>query len=170
MDFAVPSAVPLVRIKLDSTNKILSYVYICLLPSEVSLQLKILPKNIYKNKCREDEIDTIFNSPCLITKNISMRACLFTFHHITIFTFATMWCFTRFGAICSEKYPWRSVAFHKVIGWNFTKSNTPPWVFFTFLKLYKGSKSCNASQMLLFLCYISSLQRILDSYKPRLSV
>ena len=43
--------------------------YICLLPSEVSLQLKILPKNIYKNKCREDEIDTAFNSPCLFTSN-----------------------------------------------------------------------------------------------------
>ena len=28
-----------------------------------------------------------------------------------------------------EKHPWRSV--------NFSKVNTPPWVFFTFLKLYK---------------------------------
>ena len=28
-----------------------------------------------------------------------------------------------------EKHPWRSVTF--------TKSSTPPWVFFTFLKLYK---------------------------------
>ena len=27
-----------------------------------------------------------------------------------------------------EKHPWRIVTF---------KSNTPPWVFFTFLKLYK---------------------------------
>ena len=30
-----------------------------------------------------------------------------------------------------EKHPWRSVNF------NFTKINTPPWVFFTFFKLYK---------------------------------
>ena len=30
---------------------------------------KILPKNMYKNKCREDEIDTVFNSPCLFTLN-----------------------------------------------------------------------------------------------------
>ena len=45
------------------------YVHECLLLSEVSLQLKILPKNIYKNKCREDEIDTIFNSPSLFTSN-----------------------------------------------------------------------------------------------------
>ena len=29
----------------------------------------------------------------------------------------------------------------------FTKSNTPPWVFFTFLKLYNDTKSRNASQM-----------------------
>ena len=62
---------------------------------------KNIPKNIYKNQCREDEINIIFNSPCLftsnaliqfkklmqehfmqqffITKNISMRACLFLF-------------------------------------------------------------------------------------------
>ena len=33
-----------------------------------------------------------------------------------------------------EKHPWRSVTFSKVTG---TKSNTPPWVFFTLLKLYK---------------------------------
>ena len=34
----------------------------------------------------------------------------------------------------SEKQPWRSVTFSKVVG--FTKSNTP-WVFFTFFKLYE---------------------------------
>ena len=32
-----------------------------------------------------------------------------------------------------EKYPRRSVTFSKVVG----QSNTPPWVFFTFFKLYK---------------------------------
>ena len=32
-----------------------------------------------------------------------------------------------------EKHPWRSVNFSN----NFTKINTPPWVFFTFLKLYR---------------------------------
>ena len=30
-----------------------------------------------------------------------------------------------------EKHPWRNVTFS-----NFTKSNTPPLVFFTFFKLY----------------------------------
>ena len=43
--------------------------YMCLFPSEVSFQLKNLPKKIYKNKCREDEIDNIFNSLCLFTSN-----------------------------------------------------------------------------------------------------
>ena len=32
-----------------------------------------------------------------------------------------------------EKHPWRSVTFSKVA----VKSNTPPWVFFTFFRLYK---------------------------------
>ena len=34
-----------------------------------------------------------------------------------------------------KKHPWRSVTLSKVAG--FTKSNTPPWVFFTFFILYK---------------------------------
>ena len=49
-----------------------------------------------------------------------------------------------------EKHPRRSVNFRKAC--NFTKINTPPWVFFTFFKLYKwyrtnGTKSRNASQI-----------------------
>ena len=38
-----------------------------------------------------------------------------------------------------EKHPWRSINFSKVAGFacNFTNINTPPWVFFTFFKLYK---------------------------------
>ena len=37
-----------------------------------------------------------------------------------------------------EKYLRRRVTFSKVtsLSWNFTKSNTPPWVFFTFFKWY----------------------------------
>ena len=38
-----------------------------------------------------------------------------------------------------EKHPWRSATSIKVAG-NFTKSNTPPWVFFTFFKLYKWNQ------------------------------
>ena len=47
----------------------------------------------------------------------------------------------------SKKHPWRSVTLVKLqtfslqlcglLACNFTKSNTPPWVFFTFFKLYK---------------------------------
>ena len=55
-----------------------------------------------------------------------------------------MWFFARFGTICTikkhEKHPWRSVIFIKLQAkacCNFTKSNTPPWVFFTAFKLYK---------------------------------
>ena len=42
-----------------------------------------------------------------------------------------------------EKHPWRNVTFGGMLllgtlkACNFTKSNTPPWVFFTFFKLYK---------------------------------
>ena len=38
-----------------------------------------------------------------------------------------------------EKQPWRSVTLVKlqVKASNFTKSSSPSWVFFTFLKLYK---------------------------------
>ena len=35
-----------------------------------------------------------------------------------------------------EKHTWRSATFSKVAG-NVTKSNTPPWVLFTFFKLYE---------------------------------
>ena len=44
-------------------KQIANYVYVHLLPSEVSLQLKNFQTNIYKNKACEGEIDTIFNSP-----------------------------------------------------------------------------------------------------------
>ena len=40
-----------------------------------------------------------------------------------------------------EKHPWRCFTFSKVKlqakARSFTKSSTPPWVFFTFFKLYK---------------------------------
>ena len=35
-----------------------------------------------------------------------------------------------------EKHSWRNVTFNKVAGL-LTKSNTPPWMLFTFLELYK---------------------------------
>ena len=92
---------------------------ICLLPSEISLQLKIIPRNIYKNKCREDEIDTIFNRPCLFASNALIQfkspmlvyeeyinACVSIYIlHITIFTFST--CTPRLISIikCHHRHP-----------------------------------------------------------------
>ena len=46
-----------------------------------------------------------------------------------------------------EKHPRRSVNFSKVEGCNFTKINTPPWVFFAFFKLHKCYQTSNASQI-----------------------
>ena len=49
-----------------------------------------------------------------------------------------------------EKHPWRNVTFNKVAGFlasNFTRSNTPPWEFFTFLNGANGTKSCNISHL-----------------------
>ena len=92
---------------------------ICLLPSEISLQLKIIPRNIYKNKCREDEIDTLFNRPCLFASNALIQfkspmlvyeeyinACVSIYIlHITIFTFST--CTPRLISIikCHHRHP-----------------------------------------------------------------
>ena len=42
-----------------------------------------------------------------------------------------LWCVARFGIICTI---W---SLRKAQFCNFTKSNTPPWVFSTFFKLYK---------------------------------
>ena len=36
-----------------------------------------------------------------------------------------------------EKHSWRSVQIRRLKACNLTKSNTSPWVFFTFFKLYK---------------------------------
>ena len=47
-----------------------------------------------------------------------------------------------------EKHPWRSVTFSK--SYNVTKSNTPPRVFFTFLKLYKWYQIANFVLFFLF--------------------
>ena len=85
-------------------------------PLEVSLQLKILPKNIYINNFREEEIDTIFNSPCLFTSNalIQFKQPMLVYKeyfnagvsiyisHITIFTFVTC---TQSIIKCHHRHP-----------------------------------------------------------------
>ena len=71
-------------------KQILDYIYVCIFPSEVSLQLKTLPKNIYKNKCRGGEMNTIFNSQCLFPLNAliqfkqSMLFCFECFNTVQI--------------------------------------------------------------------------------------
>ena len=53
------------------------------------------------------------------------------------------WCFAQLVPFLQfkkrEKLPWRSVIFSKVANRSrhFTKSNAPPWIFFTFFKLCK---------------------------------
>ena len=59
------------------------------LPSEVSLQLKNL-KNIFKNKCREGEINTIFKYPMLVYEEYFNAGVSIYISHMTIFTFATV--------------------------------------------------------------------------------
>ena len=52
-----------------------------------------------------------------------------------------------------EKHSWRSVTFSKVAGlaYNFTKSSTLPWVFFTFFKLYKWYQTRKTSRIYVIL-------------------
>ena len=81
-----------------------------------------------------------FSETIRITFNIffSVFSYLFIAFHIAILTdyFFHMWYVAPFGTIVQfkkrEKHPWRSANFG-----NFTKINNPPWVFFTFFKLYK---------------------------------
>ena len=61
-----------------------------------------------------------------------------------------MRCFVRFSTICAilkkrEKQLHRSVTFSTTC--NFTKSNTPPWVFLRFLNCTNGTKSRKASHL-----------------------
>ena len=61
-----------------------------------------------------------------------------------------MRCFVRFSTICTilkkrEKHLCRSVTFSTTC--NFTKSNTPPWVFLRFLNCTNGTKSRKASHL-----------------------
>ena len=123
-------------------KQILSYVQICLLPSEVSLQLKILPKNIYKNKCREDEIDTIFNSPCLFTSNalIQFKQLMLIYEECFNTAQIAHACLRRIFQ-CGRVY--LHFTYNDIyICYNvtFSKNNTIPWLFFKFFKLCRWRK------------------------------
>ena len=78
------------------------------------------------------------------------------------------------GAVCDlvpfvqikkcEKHPCRSVNSSIVAGFscNFTESNSPPWVFFTFFKLYKWHQ---IAQSIRYVLDISLIQSILSNQK-----
>ena len=64
-----------------------------------------------------------------------------------------------------EKHPWRSVTLSKVASCNFTKSNTPSWVFFTFFKLYKWYQITQIiTYMNYFLVHVGPLLKIQNKY------
>ena len=77
---------------------------------------------------------------------LTIKRLLFPSKHFrSLYTFSFLTLVTRYLWFVArekrEKHPWRSVTFS-----NFTKSNTPPWVFFTCLNYTIGTKSRNASQ------------------------
>ena len=59
-----------------------------------------------------------------------------------------------------EKHPWRSVTFSKVKACNFTKSNTPPWVFFMFFKFYKWYQIAQSITILSLQGALIAIQKI----------
>ena len=69
--------------------------------------------------------------------------CFETSDEKTLLSVEQMWCVVRFGTTCNLKYVKSThggvllLVKLQASACNFTKSNTPPWVFFTFLKLYK---------------------------------
>ena len=51
-----------------------------------------------------------------------------------------------------EKHPWRLITCTKI---TFTKSNIPPWVFFTVFKLYKWYQM--AQRITIISCFLTSI-------------
>ena len=65
-----------------------------------------------------------------------------------------------------EKHPLRSVNFSKGAAWsNFTKSNTPPWMFFTFLKITQIVLNCSTHHMQLVNSYLRNGKRFFFSFQ-----
>ena len=71
--------------------------------------------------------------------------CIIAWHQRKPFSLSNvdMGCFTRFGTICTIKNLKTPV--EKCYFWS--KCNTPPWMFFTFLTLYIGTKSRKTSHI-----------------------
>ena len=66
-----------------------------------------------------------------------------------------------FCAVWYNLYNLKNESLQKLKAFNFTKSNTPPWVFFTFFKLDKwtnGTKLRNASHIYAYI-YINNVYK-----------
>ena len=76
-----------------------------------------------------------------------------------------------FGTICvikkRNKHPWRIVIFSKVGRWGlqFTKCNTRPWVFHTFLILYKWSQIAQSITYVLSPWLYTSVMRRINKFQ-----
>ena len=68
-----------------------SQLCICLLPSEVSLQLKNLPKNIYKNKCRRMNLIHFSRLPVLYF----LGSCIKIKINLSFYFHTSLWCLKR---------------------------------------------------------------------------
>ena len=61
-----------------------------------------------------------------------------------------------------EKLPCRSVNFNcRLEAYNFTKINTPPWVFFTFFKLYKWYQIAQHITFIYLFLFINERRKLL---------
>ena len=83
------------------------------------------PKNIYKNKCHENEIDTIFNSPCFFMKNvvIQFKELMFVYEKYFIagvsivhFTYNDIYICYSFAQDCVLRKFWNILRKNKNIG------------------------------------------------------
>ena len=103
--------------------------------NKVALQCNFIDIAL-RHGCSPVNLLRIFRTPS--PKNTSERLLLTVFLNILCNNF-TQFTLRKFGPFVQfkkrEKHQCRSVNFSKVAG--FTKINTPPWVFFTFFKLYK---------------------------------
>ena len=62
-----------------------------------------------------------------------------------------MWCVARFGSICRPE-ACNFIKKEILAACNFTKINTPLWVFFTFFKLYKCYQIAQRTTYMLQIC------------------
>ena len=88
--------------------------------------------------------------------------------NFTLQSFFDMWCVARYGSICGNvKNTHGGVLLLVKLQANFTKINTPPWVFFTFFKLYK---SYDTAQSFTYIACTTSNLSFMNSSTHELTV